>query len=207
MEGRTCILVSHNVALTLKNAEWVVFMENGRVKDQGEPLELYNKGLLGEDELVKTSVLSRGNSSTSLVGKLSKSGINLSKLSAKIEKSSVPSKKPLTEEERVKIGKLIEEETKSEGVVSIEVYKWFAKLFGGWKMVIFLASIFIVAQCVYIFQSWWVRAWASHNTYDATRKFIARILPEGTVNGLLPLVGLENQLSVSPVIEETVKQL
>ncbi|CAR30690.1 bile acid-transporting ATPase YBT1 [Lachancea thermotolerans CBS 6340] len=205
MEGRTCILVSHNVALTLKNAEWVVFMENGRVKDQGEPLELYNKGLLGEDELVKTSVLSRGNSSTSLVGKSSKSGINLSKLSAKIEKSSVPSKKPLTEEERVKMGKLIEEETKSEGVVSIEVYKWFAKLFGGWKMVIFLASIFIVAQCVYIFQSWWVRAWASHNTYDATRKFIARILPEGTVNGLLPLVGLENQLSVSPVIEETVK--
>lgn len=107
MEGRTCILVSHNVALTLKNADWVVFMENGKVKDQGEPLELFQKGLLGEDELVKTSILSRGNSSASLARQKGKSGIDLSKLNAKIQEESTPPKKTTqTEEDKIKLGKL-----------------------------------------------------------------------------------------------------
>ncbi|SCV05082.1 LANO_0G18074g1_1 [Lachancea nothofagi CBS 11611] len=200
MEGRTCILVSHNVALTLKNAEWVVFMENGKIKDQGQPLELFNKGLLGQDELVKASILSRGASSTSLNRKTAKSGIDLSKLNKKIEEESTPPLKPTqTEEDKIKLGKLIEEESKSEGVVSSEVYKWYAKLFGGWRMVIFLAIIFVLAQSVYISQSWWVRYWAAHNTYDAIRKLATKVLPQSTVNAFLPLSGQEMQFTVLPI--------
>lgn len=60
-------------------------------------------------------------------------------------------------------------------------------------MVIFLASIFIVAQVVNIFQTWWVRAWASHNTYGAVRYLASKIAPESTLNMFLPLSGLENQ--------------
>ncbi|KAI5911866.1 ATP-dependent bile acid permease, partial [Candida parapsilosis] len=57
MQGRTCILVSHNVALTAQHAEWIVVMENGRVKNQGTTEVLLESGDLGDDELVKSSVL------------------------------------------------------------------------------------------------------------------------------------------------------
>ncbi|SCU89929.1 LADA_0F00628g1_1 [Lachancea dasiensis] len=199
MEGRTCILVSHNVALTLKDAEWVVYMENGKVKDQGLPVDLFNRGILGQDELVKASVLSRGGSSASLSRKVDKSGVDLTKLSKKIEEESAPPAKiPLTDADRAKQGKLIEEETKSEGTVSIEVYKWYAKLFGGLKMVIFLAAVFTLAQCVYISQSWWVRNWASHNTYEAARNLAAKIIPQNAVNMFLPLRAQEIHFTVIP---------
>lgn len=201
MQGRTCILVSHNVALTLKNAEWVVVLDNGRIKDQGEPLDLLNRGLLGEDELVKTSILSRTNSSVNLASKISesKSGINLSKMNAKLKESPEDSKKKLqSDEERAKAGKLIMEETKSDGVVSIEVYKWFARLFGGWKMILFLAFIFIVAQSVYIGQSWWVRTWASHNIPAAITAVIGKVLPSHMASTFLPLRGIVTSYTFVP---------
>ncbi|SCU89344.1 LAMI_0D13234g1_1 [Lachancea mirantina] len=178
MDGRTCILVSHNVALTLKNADWVVLLENGRVKDQGEAMDLLKKGHLGDDELVKTSILSRVNSSASLSNKTaSKSGIDLSKLNKIIdEDTKLGQRLNETEEERAKVGKLVKEETKATGVVSLEVYAWFAKLFGGWTTIIFLASVFIFAQGIYMSQYWWVRTWASHNVVSLVKMFGQRIL-------------------------------
>ncbi|SCU78640.1 LAFA_0A07668g1_1 [Lachancea sp. 'fantastica'] len=205
MQGRTCILVSHNVALTLKNADWVVYMENGKIMDQGEPLELFNKGLLGQDELVKTSILSRGASSTSLSRKVAKSGVDLSKLSRKIdEESSSPKKDLPTEEDKIKLGKLIEEETKSEGVVSLDVYKWYAKLFGGWKMVSFLALVFLISQGVHISESLWVRKWASHNTYDAIKRSAVKAFSSKLVSSFLPLGAQELHVEVDPVLTSTV---
>lgn len=156
MEGRTCILVSHNTALTLRNAELVVTMENGQVKNQGEPLSLLHSGLLGEDELVKSSILSRHNSSVNLKSKSTTSIRNLSK-----GKELAKSKK--TDEERAKDGKLIKDETKAEGVVSADVYKWYLRIFGGWKMLSILIAAFVIAQGISIGQTWWVRSWVSNN--------------------------------------------
>ncbi|SCU77356.1 LAME_0A00826g1_1 [Lachancea meyersii CBS 8951] len=188
MEGRTCILVSHNVALTLRNADWVVYMESGRVKDQGEPLELLKKGILGQDELVKTSILSRGGSSTSLSRKLAKSSTDLNKVNKKTKEESAPQQKDSpTEEDKIKLGKLINEETKSEGVVSLDVYKWYGQLFGGWKMVSFLAFVFVLSQAVHISESVWVRNWASHNTLDAMKTFAVGILSSKSVSSFMPL--------------------
>lgn len=159
MEGRTCILVSHNTALTLKSAEWVILLENGQVKDQGEPLTLLKSGLLGEDELVKSSILSRHNSSVNLKSKSSASLRNLSK-------GKEPAKAKKTDEERAKDGKLVKEETKAEGVVGLEVYKWYLRIFGGWKMLTVLVAAFVIAQGISIGQTWWVRSWVS-NSFSA----------------------------------------
>lgn len=156
MEGRTCILVSHNTALTLRNAELVIILENGQVKDQGAPLTLLHDGLLGEDELVKSSILSRHNSSVNLKSKSVTSFKNLPKA-----KESAILKK--TDEERAKDGKLIEDETKSEGVIGIDVYKWYLKMFGGWKMLFVLLAALLIAQSISIGQTWWVRGWVSNN--------------------------------------------
>ncbi|KAH3901580.1 uncharacterized protein SCDLUD_001343 [Saccharomycodes ludwigii] len=180
MENRTCILVSHNVALTLKNAHWVVILENGKVKDQGEPLELLNRSSFGDDEFIKTSILSKTASSVNLA---SKSAVDLKNSNNTKDAKPVTKRNDIADQIKAKEGKLIEEETKSNGVVSIDVYKWFAKLFGGWKMVLFLACVFIVANGTNIWQSWWVRNWASHNIPSAVMSVIYNIVPK-TVSGL-----------------------
>ena len=161
MDNRTCILVSHNIALTLRNAEQVIMLENGRVTQQGNPLTLLHDGALGEDELVKSSILSRHNSSVNLA---SKSTSALNGLTPLTKTNKENTKKDPTDDERAKTGKLVEEESKSEGSVDMEVYKWYMNVFGGFKVLFLLASLFLIAQAVYISQSWWVRDWVSENS-------------------------------------------
>lgn len=181
MEGRTCILVSHNVALTLKNADWVVILENGRVKDQGEPSQLLHKGLLGDDELVKTSILSKTASSVNIADKNSGSAVELTKTTNRSGLSNGESGK--SEVERAKDGKLIKEETKSSGVVALDVYKWYAVFFGGWKMVSLLIAIFVLAQSINISQAWWLRKWASTQAIKLVSTFTSRT-PSHFLNSL-----------------------
>ncbi|CCH62018.1 hypothetical protein TBLA_0G00710 [Henningerozyma blattae CBS 6284] len=175
MEGRTCVLVSHNIALTLKNASLVVMLKNGRVADQGDPVTLLNKGALGEDELVKSSILSRNVSFASVQNLANKS-------------KPVDAKKK-TDEELSKAGKLVEEETKAEGYVSPKVYKWYFDNFGGLKAVSFLVAIFFVAQGMYIVQTWWVRDWV---VQDVKAKFNELA---NTVSGLT-----KNFMSINSIV-------
>ena len=178
MENRTCILVSHNIALTLKNADLVVMLENGEVKDQGTPTELLDKGVLGEDELVKSSILSRTTSLSSIAntGKESKFK-NLLMTKKVITESSKKEDAESTKQTNVGAddGKLIEAETKAEGVVSLDVYKWFLNIFGGLKVVSYLLILFFIPEIFQIGQSWWLRKWAAVLPNDNTVSFIKNI--------------------------------
>ncbi|CDO94121.1 unnamed protein product [Kluyveromyces dobzhanskii CBS 2104] len=161
MEGRTCVLVSHNVALTLKNADWVIILENGKVKEQGEPVDLLQKGSLGDDTMVKTSILSRAVSSVNISEANNK--VSSDPSDANTKASRVNDDSTNTESQSKLEGKLISEETKSNGVVSLDVYKWYSVFFGGWKMISFLCFLFLFAQIIGVTQAWWLRAWASNN--------------------------------------------
>ena len=171
MEGRTCILVSHNIALTLKNAELVVVLEDGQVKDQGPPLTLLENGVLGDDELVKSSILSRQASSVNLTKKNS-NDISMTSLTAALNKQINKQKSGATDQTNATPqnskstaddGKLIQKETKAEGVVSMDVYLWYAQIFGGWKVILALASIFVLCQAANISEAWWIREWVTKN--------------------------------------------
>lgn len=166
MANRTCLLVSHNVALTITNAEWVVVMNNGRIKVQGPPDELAANGDLGDDEMIKTSTLnSRSESTTSLKGlelKNSEMKAKAAIIEAKLKKIQVE------DDEAVKTdGKLVEEESKSDGVVGVDVYINYSKEFGGLAVWIGILVVFIIPQCIYFYQSWWLRDW-SQSTASAT---------------------------------------
>lgn len=62
MLHRTCILVTHNVALAAPEADWIVVLDNGRVAAQGTPDDVAASGALG-DELLRSRPTSRAGSS------------------------------------------------------------------------------------------------------------------------------------------------
>jgi ABC-type glutathione transport system ATPase component len=49
MQGRTCILVTHNLALCVPQSRYVVYLDNGKVDIQGSAEEVMASGKLGED--------------------------------------------------------------------------------------------------------------------------------------------------------------
>lgn len=162
MLNRTCILISHNVALTVQKADWVVVMEDGKVKVQGSADELLDGGHLGDDELVKSSVMnSRNQSSTNLQSLESKNSEMKSKAAIIESKLKNIAGEEEQQPEAVRTdGKLIEEEEKAEGVVGLDVYAGYIKEFGGWPTWSIIIFTYGFTQLVYIGQSWWLKKWA-----------------------------------------------
>mmetsp|Transcript_7000 Transcript_7000/g.8876 ORF Transcript_7000/g.8876 Transcript_7000/m.8876 type:complete len:1644 (+) Transcript_7000:14-4945(+) len=173
MENRTCILVSHNVALTVQKAEWIVVMENGRVKSQGNPEDLLKTGDLGDDDLVASSVVnSRSQSSVNLKSLDDKNSEMKAKSAAIEAKLQTIADQP---EDDIKTdGKLVEEEGKSIGVVGFDVYSGYAKLLGGYSTWTVILLAYGVSQGVYMFQSWWLRNW-SLDSEGSSELFMSKI--------------------------------
>lgn len=188
MANRTCILVSHNVALTVAEAAWVVALDNGRVKAQGTPSDLLTLGDLGDDELVKLLVISLQ------LGLRTASHVDLKQmtkddLTAKAEAIENKLKKlalqdqPVTEAAEAEAeatalqaeaeadGKLVEEEFKAEGVVGIDVYLGFAKYLGGFWTWFSILGCFVLAQGLFMTQLWWLRVWLMNSERAARGEF------------------------------------
>ncbi|KAK6465385.1 hypothetical protein DFJ63DRAFT_310481 [Scheffersomyces coipomensis] len=183
MNGRTCILVSHNVALTIQNAEWVVVMENGRIKTQGSPEDLLHSGHLGDDDLVKSTVLSSRNQSTTNLQTLADKNTDLKAKAATLD-AKLKALGPEEEEDLKKTdGKLVEEEGKSDGVVGSEVYLGYAKVFGGFRTWAIIILAFALSQAVFMSQSWWLRNWSIHSEHEAaSNNFISTMALTGISN-------------------------
>lgn len=177
--GRTVILISHNVALTISQAAHVIAMENGRVVGQGIPSELAARGLLGNDELVASSAaqsssVTRVQSSVNIQSQAAAATPKASDLRKKIKSiakdaSSSAGGSSETDSESVKTqkksdGKLIQEETKSEGNVDSKVYVAYMSSMGGWRFWIYITLVYLVAQIISIMQSWWIKVWTSEMT-------------------------------------------
>lgn len=167
MSGRTCVLVSHNVALTVQKADWIVAMNNGRVDRQGTPLQLLDSGHLGEDELVKSSIMSSRNESSVDLKNLNDKNADLKAKASVIEAKLKAIAGDETEELPQHDGKLTEEEGKAEGVVDFEVYKWFMGTIGGFFTWTKIIVMFAICQGLFIVQSWWLRNWSLHSEQDA----------------------------------------
>lgn len=161
MVNRTCILVSHNIALTIKDADHVVIMDNGRVKIQGDIDYLFKEKAFDEDTI--SSILqSRSTSSANLQDLVNSDpevphpqllGSTLASIAADMNAE------PISQDETGVNGKLIEEENKAEGSVSWSVYKTYIDAFGSKPFWVALFIVFIFGQSVTIGQSYWLRIW------------------------------------------------
>lgn len=151
MANRTCVLVSHNVALAVQRAAFVVVMDNGRVRAQGTPEQLVAQGHLDDD--VRLALTLR------------------TQLEASLAKKDRPRRVEKDPQAPEHLGKLVEEESKSEGVVGLDVYRKYLREFGGvWTWLLVLVA-FGLAQGVYVFQLWWLRVWAQAS--DLVRDVVA----------------------------------
>ncbi|KAK9238147.1 hypothetical protein V1525DRAFT_125797 [Lipomyces kononenkoae] len=178
MYGRTCILVSHNVALTVVGANHIIVLNNGTVQFQGTPEEAFEAGVLGDDELLQQSISTRNSSMA--VSRSESSADLVSKQHAPIGAPAEESRKSVTDEVEVTESviedsgeqsvcqpknpppPLVQAEESEIGQVKLNVYLTYFRSMGpGWYWLIVLIA-FVGQQGGLVIQSWWIREWANN---------------------------------------------
>ncbi|KAF8468986.1 P-loop containing nucleoside triphosphate hydrolase protein [Kalaharituber pfeilii] len=194
MEHRTCILVTHNTALCVPRASYVVVMDNGQIATQGSPIEVIASGLLGDNELLKSAVSnpvsrlhsrmpSRVPSFTELSDAGSKPNVDATTANGAILKA------------KTKAGKKISDEAKTEGSVDWKVYRLYLESMGPWWFWILVTATFTIQQFGSMAGSIWIREWAkqygdvkSHqHAYATDYSFSRNCLASGTCTMPIPI--------------------
>lgn len=172
MEKRTCILVSHNVALTIPDASHVVVLANGKIACQGSPLQVVESGELGE-EMSKSVPASRLPSAapsrapsppTVSEERPVQLSHGLGDASGNIEG---PSEAALPEPEHAFVDTRIEK--KAEGSVNLSTIWMYLAAMGPWYYWIFAISGFVAVQLGSVATNLWIRQWANayHTSTDS----------------------------------------
>lgn len=179
MINRTCVLVTHNVALTAPQAAHVVVLDNGKVAVQGHPDSVAASGALGE-ELLKSRPTSR-TSSQPMSRAPSKD--NLRGEAQQGESSHQPNgnangtgeyvKDRKSEADRTKLT-----ESKAVGSIQWSTIKMYLRNMGRWHYWLVAVLIFGLQQLGSVSTNLWIREWANaYNTQaastDDTNKFAA----------------------------------
>jgi ABC-type multidrug transport system fused ATPase/permease subunit len=154
MRDRTCILVTHNVSLTLPLAEFAVVLDNGKVVAQGTADEVITSGKLTED-LTKSRPGSRGASKapsrvpSDLGGE--EAGGEVDQANGKTN-GTTDKKKPKSN---------TQEETKAEGGVKFSIIVMYLKAMGPWYYWVGATIAFVATQISSVSTNLWIRTWAN----------------------------------------------
>lgn len=168
MFGRTCILVTHNVALCVPFAEHVVVLNNGKVATQGPPDEVMSSGMLGEEASQSkpgsnntTGHHSRIHSSTGIEGEGSKvvNG-HVHQPDGHAQEASKPTTYVAGEDNKANV----RTEGKTTGRVKIPVIKMYLAAMGPWYFWMAAFALFVGQQISSIATTVWIRQWA--NSYS-----------------------------------------
>jgi ABC-type multidrug transport system fused ATPase/permease subunit len=148
MQNRTCILVTHNVSLTLPLAEFAVVLDNGKVVAQGTANEVISSGKLTED-LSKSRPESRGASKAP--SQVPSDAGDDEDTNGKID-GVADKKKPTSN---------TQEETKAEGGVKLSIILMYLKAMGPWYYWVGATIAFVAAQLSSVSTNLWIRTWAN----------------------------------------------
>ncbi|KAF9106720.1 hypothetical protein BGX27_009048 [Mortierella sp. AM989] len=196
MQGRTRILVTHAVSLTLRGAAHVVVLRNGVVIANGTPNQVLEAGVLGDDVAHEEQALEEHSADDRTVAGIEEtedeSGANTPVASSSVsltaagkkkrsndDSSSTDSTIPIKEKK-----KLIEDEGKIDGSLSWDVYKLYFGSMGGIPYWVFLLSAFIFMQVFQVASDTWLRFWAGASrrqddnfAYSSSSSFAATSVP------------------------------
>lgn len=164
MTDRTCILVTHNVALAVPEALHVVVMDNGKISSQGSPSEVAASGALGE-ELMKSRPASRpGSKGTSRAPSILEESTEQVNGESNGQanggtKSGPDVKDPAGGGDASQL-----KESKSTGSIKWSTIRMYLSSMGPWYYWILGAGVFVAQQLGNVATNVWIRQWA--NAYN-----------------------------------------
>ncbi|KAF9901083.1 hypothetical protein EC991_006548 [Linnemannia zychae] len=144
VEGRTILMATHQVQLTLNSADLVVVLEKGRIIGAGTPEQAVNLGWIDN---------------VSLTAPTSDNGSEISTLDGE-EEDNGPGKK-VKKSAAKKDGKLTEDEKKNEGAVSWKVYKAYFSASGGFFVWATVIGLLAMNQALDMGQNIWFAHWTN----------------------------------------------
>ncbi|KAF9428629.1 hypothetical protein BGZ94_001709 [Podila epigama] len=144
LNGRTVLMATHQVQLTLNAAEFVVVLEKGKIAACGSPHSIITGGWV--DNVVFSQPSSGEGSEVST--------LRDEERIAKVKKT--PKKNLST--------KLTVDETKAEGAVAWNVYRTYLKSSGGWPFWVGIVSLFLIRETVDVGQNAWLALWTNKAT-------------------------------------------
>ncbi|TWU70979.1 hypothetical protein ED733_002187 [Metarhizium rileyi] len=171
MRSRTCILVTHNVSLCVPSADYVVYLDNGRVASQGSAQKVIASGVLGEEIQKSRPASLAGSQGPSRVPSRVPSSVGdgetmVNSNGDSQDGSAVPkkakSKKPQTD---------AMEESKASGAVKWPVMKVYVQAMGPWWFWALAVIVFNLQQLATVATNVWVRQWA--NQYVEEESMVA----------------------------------
>ncbi|KAF9920021.1 hypothetical protein FBU30_010239 [Linnemannia zychae] len=190
MQGRTRILVTHAVSLTLHGAAHVVVLKNGSVVASGTSAQVFESGVLGDDVTNEEQIMDDHPTDERTIagledteddnGALGSSTVSLTaagKKKALADDDSTDSTIPATEKK-----KLMEDEGKTDGSLAWSVYRMYYGSMGGVPFWIFLAAAFLLMQVAQVSADTWLRFWAAaagkqDDNINAAASFAAASIP------------------------------
>ncbi|MCJ1480372.1 hypothetical protein MMC06_000527 [Schaereria dolodes] len=178
MLNRTCILVTHNVALCVPQSHYVVVLANGKISIQGSPDLVMSSGALGEDILTSRPTSKGGTQAHSRV----QSNLDLAKMT--VDSADANDAKPDGElnrsvETSMAKPKVTEDdettkrraESKAEGSVKWDVIKMYLAAMGPWYFWVIILAAFGAQQLGSVATNVWIRQWA--NSYHTRRVYVS----------------------------------
>lgn len=175
MLHRTCILVTHNLALCVPAAAHVIVLDNGKITVQGSPARVLASGKLGEDIAINansvgrvTTIPSRAPSS---VGEDSEDTLVDTQMNVHSSAANGGSNKK--DDRRRSIVPDAMEEKKAEGGVKYEVMVLYLKAMGPWWFWILAVLVFGVQQLAAVGANIWIREWSNqYNVEESNSTFV-----------------------------------
>jgi ABC-type multidrug transport system fused ATPase/permease subunit len=158
MHHRTCILVTHSVALCLPHADYAVVLDNGRVAAQGTAKEIILSGKLGEKMTSSESTSKAASRNPSqiaqeAVGESLQVALTKSTTNGTIDDGGHPN--------GTKPAKTGHEETKAEGSVGYGTMAMYFAAMGSWLYWTAASLVFISGQVISLLTNIWLREWAN----------------------------------------------
>ena len=169
VKGRTCILVTHNVALTAADADFLLVLANGNVVAAGSPNDLADSGFLPEtDGFPTTQAGEQGNH-----GDRQAPAVQPEELKNEVQELIQQETTNKSQEDPP-----ANEEAQSDGKISWRNVLRYLNAMGGWRFWPLLALSFAAQQFGSIATNWWVRELS--NAYvrtgqQATKNYLGRV--------------------------------
>ncbi|KAK3818725.1 MAG: P-loop containing nucleoside triphosphate hydrolase protein [Benniella sp.] len=156
MEGRTRILVTHQVRLCLRDAAYVALLKDGALALCGSPVKLIRSGMLSEilernGMLEEDKDVSSSSTLAADVGVISKDPPARTSPKLKTSMEARP---------------LVHEEGRSRGKVKLMVYNMYSKACGGAGFWIILIFVLAVVKGLGVVEVVWLREWSSAYVRD-----------------------------------------